>query len=299
MKTSSKPYLFVGIAVASWSTVATAFKIGLRHYSLYELLLVAAISALIIFAVVITFQKKWSIIKTISRREWFLFMVTGLLNPFGYYLILFKAYDLLPAQIAQSINYSWAIVLTLLLAIFMRQRIPALKYLGMTVSLGGVALISMGSQSLVGVELSGAGLLLAFLSAFLWASFWILNKKSEHIDNVLALFVSFFFGSTFLLIGLVFVDVQLASLKGLLSGMYAGLFEMAIPFIFFGLALKKTDNPALINQLCYLSPFISLFIIQSVLGEQIYFTTFVGLLLIVGGILFNEYMVGKSVKSEK
>ncbi|MDD4246446.1 MAG: DMT family transporter [Dysgonamonadaceae bacterium] len=298
MKSSSKPYVYIAIAVASWSTVATAFKIGLRHYSSYELLLVAAFSALLIFAAVISFQKKWSLIKRISRREWALFMLTGLLNPFGYYLILFKAYDLLPAQIAQSINYSWAIVLTLLLALFMRQRIPALKFLGMTISLGGVALISMGSQSFAGVELSVVGLILAFLSAFLWASFWILNKKSEHIDNVLALFVSFLFGSMFLLIGLFFVDVQLASLKGLLSGMYAGLFEMAIPFIFFGLALKKTDNPALINQLCYLSPFISLFIIQSVLGEQIYFTTFVGLILIVGGILFNEYGVGKSVNSD-
>lgn len=293
MKTSSKPYIFVGIAVASWSTVATAFKIGLRHYSSYELLLVAALSALSIFAIVITLQRKWSLINSISRKEWLLFMVTGLLNPFGYYLILFKAYDLLPAQIAQSINYSWAIVLTLLLAIFMRQRIPALKYVGMAISLGGVALISMGSHSLVGVELSATGLILAFLSAFLWASFWILNKKSEHIDNVLALFISFLFGSLFLLFGLFFVDVQLASFKGLLSGMYAGFFEMAIPFIFFGLALKKTDNPALINQLCYLSPFISLFIIQSILGEKIYFTTFVGLILIVGGILFNEYGVRK------
>ena len=299
MKTSSKPYIFVGIAVASWSTVATAFKIGLRHYSSYELLLVAALSALSIFAIVITLQRKWSLINSISRKEWLLFMVTGLLNPFGYYLILFKAYDLLPAQIAQSINYSWAIVLTLLLAIFMRQRIPALKYVGMAISLGGVALISMGSHSLVGVELSATGLILAFLSAFLWASFWILNKKSEHIDNVLALFISFLFGSLFLLFGLFFVDVQLASFKGLLSGMYAGFFEMAIPFIFFGLALKKTDNPALINQLCYLSPFISLFIIQSILGEKIYFTTFVGLILIVGGILFNEYGVRERGKMRK
>ncbi|HTN69334.1 MAG TPA: DMT family transporter [Dysgonamonadaceae bacterium] len=291
MKDSSKSFLHIAIAVASWSTVATAFKIGLCHYSYYELLLVSAISALLVFTLVVSFQKKWYLLKRINRKEWYLFALTGLLSPAGYYLILFKAYELLPAQIAQSINYSWAIVLTLLLALFMKQRIPALKFLGMAISLGGVALISLGSESFSGMQLSITGLLLAFMSAFVWASFWILNKKSEHIDNVLALFVSFLFGSFFLLIGLFFVDVQLASLKGLLSGMYAGLFEMAIPFIFFGLALKKTDNPALINQLCYLSPFISLFIIQSVLGEQIYFTTIMGLILIVGGILFNEYGV--------
>lgn len=283
----------MAIAVASWSTVASAFKIGLRHYSYYELLLVAALTAMLVFALVVTFQKKWHLLKVITRNEWMLFALTGLMSPTGYYLILFKAYELLPAQIAQSINYSWAIVLTLLLALFIRQRIPAIKYLGMAISLGGVTLISLGSESFAGMQLSVTGLLLAFFSAFVWASFWILNKKSAHIDNVMALFVSFFFGSLFLLIGLLFVDVQLQSLKGFLSAVYVGLFEMAIPFMFFGLALKRTDNPALINQLCYLSPFISLFIIRSVLGEQIYFTTFVGLLLIVGGILFNEYGVKK------
>ncbi len=283
----------MAIAVASWSTVASAFKIGLRHYSYYELLLVAALTAMLVFALVVTFQKKWHLLKVITRNEWMLFALTGLMSPTGYYLILFKAYELLPAQIAQSINYSWAIVLTLLLALFIRQRIPAIKYLGMAISLGGVTLISLGSESFAGMQLSVTGLLLAFFSAFVWASFWILNKKSAHIDNVMALFVSFFFGSLFLLIGLLFVDVQLQSLKGFLSAVYVGLFEMAIPFMFFGLALKRTDNPALINPLCYLSPFISLFIIRSVLGEQIYFTTFVGLLLIVGGILFNEYGVKK------
>lgn len=296
MKDTSKSFIYVLIAVVSWSTVATAFKIGLRHYSHYELLLVSAISALLIFALVLSFQKKWVLIKRITHKEWGLFAITGLLSPAGYYLILFKAYDLLPAQIAQSINYSWAIVLTLLLAVFMKQRIPVLKFLGMAISLGGVALISLGSKSLSGVQLSITGLFLAFISAFVWASFWILNKKSEHIDNVLVLFVSFLFGSIYLVIGSLFVDVQLQSLKGALSSLYVGLFEMAIPFIFFGLALKKTDNPALINQLCYLSPFISLFIIQSVLGESIYLTTIIGLLLIIGGILFNEYALGKKHK---
>ena len=291
MKDSSKSLIYIAIAVASWSTVASAFKIGLRHYSYYELLLVAAVTASMLFALVITIQKKWYLLKSITRKEWRLFAITGMLSPAGYYLIVFKAYDLLPAQIAQSINYSWAIVLTLLLALVTRERIPLLKYLGMAISLGGVALISLGSGTIVGVKLSILGLLLAFISAFVWASFWILNKKSEHIDNILALFISFCFGSLFLLVGLLFIDVQLYSTKGLLSALYVGLFEMVIPFIFFGLALKKTDNPALINQLCYLSPFISLFIIRSVLGEQIYYTTFIGLVLIVGGILFNEYGV--------
>ena len=106
MKDSSKSLIYIAIAVASWSTVASAFKIGLRHYSYYELLLVAAVTASMLFALVITIQKKWYLLKSITRKEWRLFAITGMLSPAGYYLIVFKAYDLLPAQIAQSINYS-------------------------------------------------------------------------------------------------------------------------------------------------------------------------------------------------
>lgn len=55
--------------------------------------------------------------------------------------------------------------------------------------------------------------------------------------------------------------------------------------------MRKTSNPALINQLCYLSPFMSLFFISVVLGERIVFTTYIGLVMIVLGIVFNQYFV--------
>jgi len=42
--------------------------------------------------------------------------------------------------------------------------------------------------------------------------------------------------------------------------------------------------------MCYLSPFLSLFLIHLVLGEQIVWTTYAGLLLIVVGIIFNQYL---------
>ena len=127
------------------------------------------------------------------------------------------------------------------------------------------------------------------MSAF-WATFWIINKRNQHVDGIIALLLSFFFGSIYLLIAAQFIPVNLNSTQGLLSSVYAGFFEMGVPFIFFGLALRKTSNPALINQLCYLSPFISLFIISQVLKETIYLTTYIGLFLIVAGILLNEFL---------
>ncbi|MCU6167712.1 DMT family transporter, partial [Enterobacter roggenkampii] len=119
-----------------------------------------------------TILKKWTDLKTLPARQWGWFALVGLLNPVAYYLVLFKSYALLPAQVAQPINYAWPIVLLVLLAIIARQPIPKMKYIGMALSLGGVALISLGSGGISGQSLPITGLLLAFLSAFLWASYW-------------------------------------------------------------------------------------------------------------------------------
>lgn len=291
MKDTNKATLYAAIAVLSWSTVATMFKIALRNFTNFEMLLVASFTALLIFSITMTTQQKWGLLGALNKTQWIRFALIGVLNPVAYYLILFKAYDMLPAQVAQPINYSWPIILLILLAIFAQQRIPSLKYIGMGLSLAGVALISLGGKGIEGEGLPISGLLLAFLSAFLWAVYWMVNNINKDTDSIVTLFLSFLFGSFYLLIASFFVGVNLSSVPGILSSMYVGTFEMGIPFIFFGLAIRKTDNVALINQMCYLSPFLSLFFIHIGLGENIYTTTYIGLFLIVFGIVFNEYIV--------
>lgn len=294
MKTENKAIVYAFMAVLSWSTVATAFKVALTYLSHFEMLLVACLTSLLIFTLLITFQRKWRLVASLTNRQWAYFAGIGLLNPVAYYLVLFKAYDLLPAQVAQPINYAWPIVLLIMLALFAGQPIPKKKYIGMFLSLAGVALISLGGGGTGDMSLSVSGLLLAALSAVLWATYWMVNNlKKEQADGSVVLFVTFLFGSLYLLAGAFFVGADLNTLPGVLSGMYVGAFEMGIPFIFFGLAMRKTNNPALINQICYLSPFMSLFFISVVLGEQIVITTYVGLILIVLGIVYNQYFVKK------
>lgn len=291
MQDKNKAIIYAVVAVLSWSTVATMFKITLRHFTYFEMLLVASFSALAVFAVAITIQKKWGELKRLTRSQWSWGMMVGLLNPVIYYLVLFKSYDLLPAQVAQPINYFWPILLLVLLAIIARKPIPKLKYVGMFISLSGVTLISLGTGKINGESLSVSGLLLALLSAFLWATYWIVNNQSKKMDANIALFLSFLFGSVYLSVMALFIGVNLSSTTGFFSAVYVGIFEMGIPFIFFGLAIRKTSNPTLVNQMCYLSPFISLFLIRTFLGEQIYLTTYGGLFLIIFGIIFNEYLV--------
>lgn len=289
MTRDTKAVALAAVAVLSWSTVATAFKVALSYLSHDEMLTVACVASLLVFTVMLTVQRKWNAVAQLTPAEWGRFALLGLLNPVAYYLVLFKAYDLLPAQVAQPINYAWPIVLLVLLALFGGQPIPRKKYVGMVLSLAGVALISLGGGELTGDSLSAGGLLLAACSALLWASYWMVNKKVvAHADSSMVLWVSFLSSS---LVMLLFVGPRLVehlTLSGVLASGYVGWFEMGIPFLCFGAAMRTTSNPALINQLCYLSPFLSLFFISTILGEPILATTYIGLLLIVGGLLFNR-----------
>ena len=294
MKKNTQAILLAFAAVLSWSTVATAFKVALTYLTHFEMLLIASLTSVLIFAIVMTFQKKWTFMKQLTSNQWKELAFQGFLNPAAYYLILFKAYDMLPAQVAQPVNYAWPIVLLILLAIFAKQPIPSKKYIGMVFSMSGVIMISLGTGQLSGMSVPIQGVLLAALSAFFWAGYWMVNNKNKHsVDAIVSLFGSFLCGSLYLIVSIPVFGISLPSLNGLLAGMYVGGFEMAIPFICFGVAMRITTNPALINQLCYLSPFLSLFFMAIVLHEPIGITTDIGLALIVAGIVFNEYFVKK------
>src|SRR5574344_712203 len=100
MTKETKAVVYAAIAVLSWSTVATAFKMALRYLSHDEMLTVACVASLLVFTVLLTVQRKWGDLARLSAKEWGRMALLGLLNPVAYYLVLFKAYDLLPAQVA-------------------------------------------------------------------------------------------------------------------------------------------------------------------------------------------------------
>jgi len=109
MNSSKKAYLFAGLAVFFWSTVATAFKIALREYDFIQLIFYASgVTVLLLFLVLIFQQKSGSIFQQ-TQRQWLNSLFMGALNPLLYYLVLFKAYSLLPAQVAQPVNMIWPI----------------------------------------------------------------------------------------------------------------------------------------------------------------------------------------------
>jgi drug/metabolite transporter (DMT)-like permease len=284
MKTQARAYLYALSAVLCWSTVASAFKLTLRVTGVQELLMISTLTSFAVLLTASAIRGRLRDVRGWTRKEWAAAGLRGLLNPFLYYLVLFRAYDLLPAQEAQPLNYTWPIVLVLLSIVILRQRVRLRSLAAMLVSFSGVVVISTRGD-LIGMDFTNIeGVALAVGSSFIWASYWILNMRGEG-DPILKLTGSFAFGSLYVtLLVLISGSIDAVSPAGILGSMYVGVFEMGLTFIFWMQALTLSSTTARISNLVYFSPFLSLLVIHHVVGEDISASTVTGLILIVGGI---------------
>lgn len=288
MKNNKLAIIYALLAVAMWSTVATAFKLSLGVLSLLQLLAGASVFSTLVLGLFLSVQGTLGKAFKSFLPNLKMIALLGLLNPILYYLILFKAYDLLLAQVAQSLNYTWAITLTLLSVPLLKHALSKRDLVAVVCGYIGVVFISFSGKSITG-ELNLLGIFLALLSTLIWALYWLLNARDKR-PPIIKLFQSFLLATPALLMLTLLVDGLPTSYhsKQLIGIAYVGIVEMGLAFICWQLALHYTDKVSRISTLIFLSPFISLFIIHHVLSEPLYPTTFIGLGLIVFGLLVQQ-----------
>jgi len=285
-------YIYAALAVGFWATSATAFKLSLAHVGQLPLLLTATVVSTAIFLAYLAATGRLTLLRAFTRWDYLWSAGLGLLNPFLYYVILFKAYALLPAQEAQPINFVWPLTLVLLSIPLLGQRIRLTSIFAIFISFLGVVVIATHPTRPADILdfrfSSGLGVLLALGSTLIWALFWVINTKDRR-DEAVRLFVNFAFASAYILVlVLVLGQIRLGDWQGLLGGVYIGLFEMGVTFLVWLRALKSAKTTAHVVNLIYLVPFLSLLVIALVLGERILPSTVVGLLFIVTGIVLQK-----------
>ena len=288
MERQTKAYLYAVATVLLWSTVASAFKLTLGQMGFLEMLLGASVVSLAALFVIVLAQGKLSLIANSSREDVARSASLGFLNPFLYYVILFKAYSVLPAQEAQPLNWTWPIMLVLLSIAILKQPIRWVNVLAIVISFAGVLVISTRGDVLAFRFTNLPGALLALGSSVIWALFWIYNIKDRR-DEIVKLFLNFAFGSVFTLAAvLLFGDIRIPATAGILGVVWIGLFEMGITFVTWLKALKLSRTTAQVSNLVYAAPFLSLFLIHFIVGEEILPSTVLGLVLIVTGVIVQQ-----------
>jgi len=285
MSNQKSAYTYALMAVLLWSTVATAFKLSLRHLDVLQLLTYAVgVSALVLSGIVIV-QGKLARLRQFARRDYLRSALLGLLNPLAYYLLLLHAYDRLPAQEAQPLNYTWPVVLALLSIPLLGQRVSRASLAALLLCWTGVVIIATRGEpfSLRFADLTGV--LLALASAGVWAVYWILSLRDDR-DAMVRLMLNFLFGFAYVAAAAaLFSDVPWSvPAGGLLGAAYIGLAEMGVTFVLWQRALQLSDTTARVSAMIFISPFLSLFWIALVVGETIRPATILGFLLIVAGV---------------
>ncbi|MFN4237307.1 MAG: DMT family transporter [Vogesella sp.] len=288
MTSQHKAYACGLSAVLAWSTVASAFKLSLAHLSPAQLVLYASAFSLLSLLAILGWQRRLDELFPALRQHWRRSAILGAVNPFAYYLILFQAYALLPAQEAQAINYTWALTMTLLAVPVLKQKLKLQDSLAALVCYSGVLTIATRGAPLA-LEFSNlAGVGFALLSTLLWAGYWLFNAKDER-EPVLGLTLNFLLSLPMIVLWCALTgELRPVAWQGIAGAAYVGALEMGFTFVLWLAAMKLTSSTARIANLIFLSPILSLMLISTLLGEPILPSTLAGLGLILGGLVLQK-----------
>ncbi len=283
---SWRAYAYLAAAIGGWATAASAFKFGLQHLSPTVLLIFSACSSCLILGIALVVTGRAGLVGQQKGSQIGLSALQGLLNPFGYYGVLFQAYDRLSAQAAMALNYTWPLVLALLAVPLLGERLRGRLLLALGMSLVGVVLVATGgSWGTLQVE-DPWGVVLAVGSAAIWALYWLLNVRDPR-DAVLKLWMGFVFGSGYCMLLLPFQELRW-TMAGLAWSAYIGLAEMGLAFVFWLRALELADERGSLANWVYVTPFLSLGLIAVLLREPIAPGSVLGLGLILASNLWGS-----------
>ena len=296
LNNQSKAYLFAGIAIFFWSTVASAFKLSLEHLEPIQLVLYSTLFPICVLFIIVLYQGKLNLIGSFSRSDLIKCVLLGFLNPCLYYIILFKGYDALPAQEAMVINFSWPVMLVILSIPILKQKIDIKSFLSIIVCYFGVIVIATNGDIFSMQFENPYGVFLMLISTVIWSLFWLFNTKNSN-NSLVSLFLIFLFSFPFILAFVLLTNsFVIPSFKGLIGSIYIGFFEMGISLVLWQSALKISTTVSRVASLVFITPFLSLILLHFVLGESILFSTIIGVVLICTGLILQKYFTSKVTK---
>ncbi|MBE6549413.1 MAG: DMT family transporter [Ruminococcaceae bacterium] len=280
-----KAYLYAGISILFWSTIATVSKLLLNTLNSYQVLMFSAFFAGVALLIVNIFTGKIKLLKNYKLKDYVTILLICSPGTFFYYVFLYSGTAKMEASQAFIINYLWPIMSVVFACIILKEKLTARKCVAFLLSFIGVLtvagneLLNFNSQTLI-------GFVLCVLAAVSYGAFTALNRKWDY-DYQLSMMLSFF--CSFLLtvvINVIMGKPLNVGIPQILGFAWSGFFVMATATVTWALALKY-GGTAKISNLAYITPFLSLVWTFLVLKEPIKPLSVIGLVIIITGILIQ------------
>lgn len=279
-----KEYFYTAIAVIAWGTTATISKGLLSDLDTMFTLAVSFSLASIVLLIQNCVTKKIKLVKKISTKTKFQMLVVGAMGVFIYNILLLKGTWLLPAQEAFVINYLWPAFLIIFSAFLLKEKMNLGKIVAVISSFIGVVIVATGGD-LLGFQVGSiTGVFYCVTAAVSYALYSAINKKMQYDGDLIVLFAYV----TGAVISILWVSATngfvMPSTNQWLGLILYGVLCNALPYVLWVNAMAR-GNTAIIANLAYLTPVISLFFTHFFLDEDITIYSVLGLGLILLGIL--------------
>lgn len=209
-------------------------------------------------------------------------LLWGIAGYFGYHFFLFYAFRFAPPIEANLINYLWPVIMVLITPVyFADKKLKSYHFVGAVLSVIGCIVLVMAR----GGELDSKniiGYLLALLAAITWPVYSVGKKKMPE-TSVWAVGSFCLFSGILCMITHALIEprVVLQSRDAILL-LLMGLGPFGVAFYFWDLALRDGDS-RIMGALAYLTPVLSTLGLVFFAGQEMVFTTFVAMVLIIFG----------------
>ncbi len=282
-------HLFAIFTIAVWGSTFMMSKILLLDFSPFEIIFIRYLLALAIMMVVVP-----KITKPKRKFEELYFVAAGIVSIPLYSIFENTALSYTTAanvSIMVSTSPFFTVVLEKILN--RKQKISRSFFVGLVVALVGVALISF--NGVINLELNPTGDLLALASAFLWAVYSILLKKTGEtgISPTESTKRIFFYGSLGMLLTVPFIDYSI-TLDTLIKPinlaclLFLSVVASAVCFATWNITIRKIGTLKA-SVYIYFIPVVATLTAFLFLREEITLMAFFGIVLVIMGLLISKY----------
>lgn len=280
-----KSYILAFSAIFFWSTMATISKLLLGSFNSVFVLLVSSVFAFVFLLVKNIITHNMVRLREYSFKDCVIMVLIGLPGILFYNLLYYLGAAIMPASQAFIINYLWPIMSIIFACIILKEKLNFRKIVAILMSFLGVSLVAgTGDGGLGGGALLGA--VSIFFAAVSYGLFTALNQKFKYDKNISMMLV---YAATTVITAVICAFTNgfaTMGVKDVLGFAWNGALVMGAANTAWAIALESGET-AKISNLAYITPFASLVWIAIFLKESINPFAFLGLLIIVAGILIQ------------
>ena len=294
-KRKIESYFNLSLCILLWASIPVASKKILAEISNIQMLFYSTILSFFVLGLVVLFERKVKVMKNYSVNDYLVMSFLGFLGTYLFYILLYRAFALIPASEAYTLNFTWPILVLILAFVLLKEEITVRKIAAILISFFGIVVIVTKGQ-IFSLSLSNIkGDSLALSGSFVFAFFSVLGKK-YNFDKTVSAFIYFASGLIFVTLTMLFFSsVKPPPVNIWLWLLYNGIFVNGISYIFWFKALEHGDTHIVSNAL-YLTPFLSLIYISIFLNEKILLSSIIGLVIIVLGIVVQSFRTQPLIK---